>query len=190
MGDTIMVRSLAPLPRLEDLTFLRKGSREFVTGRGPFPTLVPSWLGMMLFGYAALFAIAAIVVTLIAYQPELFLGHPLPPDNDWMRQLGPALFLPALLDLGIAFYFRNRGSGETRFAAEAGLLPGEIISARLRAAKGGNSLQVRCRFTAPDGHVITGSKNAGRVARNFKTPPASGEAILILYGDERLWQVL
>ncbi|HEX3064703.1 MAG TPA: hypothetical protein VHQ39_04445 [Dongiaceae bacterium] len=190
MGDTIMVRSLAPLPRLEDVTLLRKGSREFVTGQGPFPALIPSWLGLMLFGYAALFAIAALVITVIAYQPELFLKHPLSPDNDWMRQLGPILFLPALLDLGIAFYFRRRGSGEKRFAAEAGLLPGEIISSRLRAAKGGNSLQVECRFTTPDGKVITGSKNAGKPGRSLKTPPAPGTPILILYGTDRLWQVL
>ena len=185
-----MLRSLAPLPRLEDITLLRRGSREFVTGQGPFPGLVPAWLGMLFFGQAVLFAIAAIAITLIAYQPVLFLGHPLSEQDDWMSIFGPCLFLPVVLHIGLGVYFRKAMQKERTLAAEGGLLPGELISAKLLATKGGNYLQLECRFTNPDGKTITGRKNADKARRNLKTMPSPGAKLLILYGSDSLWQVL
>ena len=190
MGDTIMLRSLAPLPRLEEVTLLRRGSREFVTGQGPFPALIPAWLGMLFFGQAVLFAIAAIVITLIAYQPVLILGHPLSGQDGWMSFFGPCLFLPGLVDFGLGAYFRRAAQKERRLAAEGGLLPGELTSAKLLATKGGNYLQAECRFTSPDGKTVTGRKNADKARRSLKTLPTPGAKILILYDSDRLWQVL
>jgi hypothetical protein len=190
VGDTIMVRSLAPLPRLEEVTLLRRGSREFVTGQGPFPALIPAWLGIFFFCQAGVFAIAAIVVTSIAYQPVMFLGHPLSPDNDWMRFFGPCLFLLVLLDLGIAFLFRRLSERDKRLGVEGGLLPGELISAKLLATKGGNYLQAECRFTSPDGKIVTGRKNADKARRNLKTMPNPGAKLLILYDSDNHWQAL
>ena len=43
MGDTIMVRSFAPLPRLDEITLLREECRAFVTGQIPYPVTVPFW---------------------------------------------------------------------------------------------------------------------------------------------------
>ena len=190
MGDTIMVRSLAPLPRLEDVTLLRRGTREFVTGQGPFPALTPAWLGMLFFGQASLFAVAAMAITLIAYQPVLILGHPRSEQDGWMSIFGPCLFLPVVLHIGLGMYFRKMVQKERRLAAEGGLLPGELISVKLLATKGGNYLQAECRFTSPDGKTVTGRKNADKARRGLKTLPTPGAKILILYDSDRLWQVL
>ena len=70
------------------------------------------------------------------------------------------------------------------------MLPGELISAKLLATKGGNYLQAECRFTSPDGKTVTGRKNADKARRSLKTLPTPGAKILILYDSDRLWQVL
>ncbi len=189
MGDTIMLRSLAKLPPLDQITFLRKESRAYVTGQGPYSPVNRPWLGFMLLGYGAAFTIAAIGVTLVGYQPMLILGHPLSPENDWMRQFGPIIFLPALGDLGLGLYFHNRARDEKRLAAEGALLPGEVVSARIRASKGGNYLQAEFQFHSPEGNPVTGTRN-GQSDRSVKSPPAPGSQVLVLYDNPRLWQVL
>jgi hypothetical protein len=189
MGDTIMVRSFTTLPRLEDVAFLRPASRYFITGRGPFPALIRPWLVMLLFGYGALFGAAAIVITAIAYQAETFLGHPLSQESDWLRLFGPILLVPAVIDLGIALCFQRLAEQRKQLAAEGGLLPGELLSAKLRAAKGGNYLQFECQFTSPQGQIIVGKRN-GPPDRRLKNAPPAGSKLLILYDSDRLWQVL
>ena len=108
-----------------------------------------------------------------------------------MGQLGPMVLLFAVLNVGLWFNFRNMARGQARLADEGGLLPGELLSAKIRSSKNGNYLRVECRFTSPQGKLITGKKDVGGPARYLKpTPPPSGTKVLVLYDGDRLWQVL
>jgi hypothetical protein len=190
MGDTIMVRSLAPLPRLEEVTFLRPDARAFVTGEGPFPYVTPRWVSRLMLIMAGGFAIVGLGFVAVAEDPVLFLGHPLAPADDWIGIFGLAMFGVAVLDVGISIFLRKLWAREAHLASDGGLLPAELLSARVRAAKGGNNLQVQCRFTSPEGTAITATKNVGRPDRRLRTAPPPDVKILILYGSDRLWQIL
>jgi hypothetical protein len=187
--EPITVRALAPLPPLNQITFLRKESRAYATGRGPFPAVYRAWIGSLLFLVAAGFAITAIGVFMVFSYPTVFLGRPLPEKDNWLRLQGLPLLVLAVIDVGLGFYHRKMAERENRLAAEGGLLPGELLSTKIRASKGGNYLQVECRFTNAEGRQVTGKKN-GRPDRGLKSPPAAGSQVLVLYDTDRLWQVL
>lgn len=189
MGDTIMLRSLAALPPLDQITFLRKESRAYVTGQGPFPALYGAWVGSLFFVIAAGFAIAAIGTFIFFSYPAEFLGRPIDEKDNWLRLQGLGFLVLAAIDVGLGLYYRKMAHREKRLAAEGGLLPGELVSARIRANKGGNYLQVECRFHSPGGNAVMGTKN-GRPNRSLKSPPAAGSQVLVLYDNPRLWQVL
>jgi hypothetical protein len=190
MGDTIMVRSFAPLPRLEDVTFLRPDTRAFVTGEKPYPLLVPVWFPYLFVLGAVIFAAYGLYLALAAYFPTQILGHPPASNNEWMGQLAPFVFLGVLVDAGLWAYFRKLVRGDQKLGSDGGLIPGELVSAKVRAAKGGNYLQAECRFTSPQGKIVTGKKNVGRPDRSLRTPPPVGSRVLILYDNDRLWQAL
>ena len=185
-----MLRALAPLPRFDEITFLRKGSREFVTGSGPFPVTIVPWLGGLFLVMAAGFAVVGTGLTFAAYDPQLILGHPLPMEDDWLRYLGPALLVPAIADVGLSMLFRNIAEKEKRLSSEGGLITGELVSAWIRASKNGNYLQAECRFVPPGGKPIKAMKSVARFDPRLKSPPAAGSTILILYDNPKLWQVL
>ena len=184
-----MLRSLAPLPPLDQITFLRKESRAYVTGQGPFPATYRTWVASLFFIIAAGFAVTAIGTFIIFSYPTELLGRPLGDKDNWLRLQGIPFMVLAVIDAGLGFYFRKMADREKRLAAEGGLLPGELVSARIRANKGGNYLQVECRFTNAEGRQVTGKKN-GRPDRGLKSPPAAGSQVFILYDTDRLWQVL
>jgi hypothetical protein len=190
MGDTIMVRSFAPLPRLEQITFLRPDTRAFVTGEKPYPLTVPAWFPNIFVGGAVLFAAFGIYLVLAAHYPVEILGRPATGNDEWMGPLGPFLLLGVLADIGLWAYFRKLVRGDRKLGADGGLIAGKLISAKVRAAKGGNYLQIQCQFTSPQGQVTTGKKNVARPDRRLREAPPAGATVLILYDSDRLWQVL
>ena len=190
MGDTIMVRAFASVPRLEEITFLRPNTRDFVTGGKPYPLSLPVWFPYIFLLSAATFAAFGLYLTLAAHFPTQVLGRPLASNDDWMGQIGPFVLVGVILEFGIWAYFQKLVRGDQKLGADGGLIPGELVSSKVRAAKGGNYLQAQCRFTSPQGLVITGKKNVGRPDRRLKEGPPAGSKVLILYDSDRLWQVL
>jgi hypothetical protein len=190
LGDTIMVRSFAPLPPLEDITFLRPDARAFVTGRGPFPFLTPRWVSRFMLVMAGGFAVSGLCLIAVALDPILFLSHPLAREDDWIEIMGFTLIGLAVLDVGISIFLYRLWEREARLASDGGLLPAELLSAKVRAAKGGNYLQAECRFTSPQSQAITAKKNVGRPDRRLKVAPPAGSKVLILYDSDKLWQIL
>ena len=190
MGDTIMVRSLAPLPRLQEITLLRPDTRDFVTGATPYPPTIPPWFPYLFLPWAVGFAGFGIYLLLATNFPTQILGRPLTGNDAWMGQLAPIVLLGVPLELGIWAWFRRFVRGDQKLRADGGLIAGELVSSKVRAAKGGNYLQAVCRFTSPQGQVITGKKNIGRPDRRLKEGPPAGSKVLILYDSDRLWQVL
>jgi len=180
MGDTIMVRSIAPLPRLEEITFLRPDTRGFVTGGTPYPLTVPVWFPNIFIVGAAVF---------VAFGIYLTLGHPLT-GNDWMSTVGFFVLPGMLVDIGLLLFFRKLVRGDQKLGADGGLIPGELVSSKVKAAKSGNYLQAQIRFASPQGQIVTGRKNVGRPDRRLKEGPPAGSRVLILYDNDRLWQVL
>lgn len=190
MGDTIMVRSFSPLPRLEEITLLRKDTRAFVTGAAPYPLSLPAWFPWFFLAGVALFAAFGIYLALASYFPDRILGHPLGPADSWMSDVVPFVLVGIVLELGIFAWFRKLIRDDQKLGADGGLIPAELIAAKVKAAKGGNYLQAECRFTSPQGRVITGKKSVGRPDRGLREGPPAGSKILILYESDRLWQVL
>jgi hypothetical protein len=185
-----MLKSLAPLPPLDQITFLRKESRAYVTGQGPFPAIYRAWVGSLFFVIAAGFAIAAIGAFIVFSYPTEFLGRPLDEKDNWLRLQGLPFMVLAVIDAGLGIYYRKMAEREKRLAAEGGLLRGELLSARIRASKSGNYLQVECQFLSPGGNQVTAKKTVGRPDRSLKSPPAAGSQVLVLYDTDRIWQVL
>lgn len=190
MGDTIMVRSFAPLPRLDDITFLRTDTRDFVTGAKPYPLSLPAWFPNFFLLSVALFAAFAIYLIAATQFPQQILGRPLGFSDEWMKDILPPVLIGIVLELGIWFYFRKMIDGDRKLGTDGGLIGGELVAAKIKAAKGGNYLQAECRFTSPQGQVVTGKKNVGRPDRRLKNGPPAGSKILILYDSDRLWRVL
>ena len=190
MGDTIMVRSFAPLPRLEDITFLLPQNRAFVTGESAMVPTYSRWVGTLFFIIAGLFILSAIGLTLAFSYPEQILGHPLPNSGPWVHFLGLPVALLGIADIGLAIYYRKKAIEEEQLAASGGLISGTVIRAKLNASKNGTNFRVECRFTSPAGKEISRAKGVGRVTRQPKTAPPAGSKVLILYDSDRLWQVL
>ena len=189
MGDTIMVRSFASLPRLEEITFLRPDTRDFVTGAKDYPLTLPAWFPYLFLLGAVPIGGLGLYCALATWFPSQFLGRPLASNDDWMIQIAPFAILLVVIEIGIFLWFRKLVRDDQKLGADGGLIPGELIASKVKAAKGGNYLQAQCRFTSPQGQVITGKKNA-RPDRRLKEGPPAGSKILILYDSDRLWQVL
>jgi hypothetical protein len=185
-----MLRALQPLPRLDAITLLRKGSRGFLTEGGPSPVAVGPWLGRLFLVMAGGFATAGLAVILTVLDPLLVLGRALSQQDEWLQFMGPAFLGLGLLDFGISIVFRKMAGSRKRLVEEGGLIAGELASARLRASKNGNYLEVECRFASPEGAAIAATKSIRPFDRTLKTPPPPGSKILILYAGPKLWEVL
>ena len=190
MGDTIMVRSFAPLPRLEEITLLRPDTRGFVTGAKDYPLSLPAWFPWFFLAGVALFLAFGIYLGLASRFPDQILGHPLGPSDSWMRDVIPFVLVGVVLELAIFAWFRKLIRDDQKLGADGGLIGGELIASKVKAAKGGNYLQVQCRFTSPQGQVVIGKKSIGRPDRRLKEGPPAGSKVLVLYHSDRLWQVL
>ena len=116
MGDTIMVRAFASVPRLEEITFLRPNTRDFVTGGKPYPLSLPVWFPYIFLLSAATFAAFGLYLTLAAHFPTPVLGRPLASNDDWMGQIGPFVLVGVILEFGIWAYFRKLVRGDQKLA--------------------------------------------------------------------------
>lgn len=190
MGDTIMVRSFAPLPPLDEVAFLRTDTRDFVTGAKPYPLSLPAWFPNFFLLSVALFGAFAVYLIAATQLPQQILGRPLAVNDEWMSDILPFVLVGVVLELGIWFYFRKMVDGDRKLGDDGGLIAGELVAAKVKAAKGGNYLQAECRFTSPQGQIISGRKNIGQPNRRLREAPPAGSKILILYDSDRLWRVL
>ena len=190
MGDTIMVRSFAPLPRLEEITFLRPDTKVFVTGQGPYPLSLPAWFPFILLLGAVPIGGLGLYNAFATWFPEQVLGRPLQASDDWMIQIAPVALVLVVVEIGMFVWFRRQIRNDRKLGILGGLIGGELVASKVKAAKGGNYLQAECRFTSPQGQVITGKKSVGRPDRRLKAGPPVSSKVLILYESDRLWQVL
>jgi len=185
-----MVRAFASLPPLDEIAFLLPQNRAFVTGNGAMAPTYNRMVGTLFFVIAGFFILSAAGLTVAFNYPEQFLGHPLPDDGPWTRFLGLPVALLAIVDVGLAFYYRKKAKEEELLAANGRLIPGTVIRARVRASKNGTNFRVQCRFTSPEGREINATRIVGRITRQPKTAPTPGRKVLILYDSDRLWGVL
>src|SRR5437016_2981614 len=176
-----MVRSFAPLPRLDEIAFLLPQNRAFVTGNGPMAPTYSRAVATLFFVIAGFFILSAAGLTVAFNNPELLLGHPLPDEGPWIRFLGLPVALLGIVDVGLAFYYRKKARGEALLATNGGLVSGTVIRAKVRASKNGTNFRVRCRFTSPEGREVVASRSVGRFTRQPKTAPPPGSKVLILY---------
>jgi hypothetical protein len=190
-NEAITFRALATLPSLGSITFVRKTSRDFVTGRGPLPAAYSLRIRRFFRVATAVFAIGGVASSLAALGDALVSGQPLTEMNGFFMMSGPTLLLIAAIYYGISFFLQRRASREQQLAERGGLLPAELISTRFRNNDEGQTvLRLECRFTRPGGELVTAKKHTTRFDLDRKSPPPPGSKLLLLYVDEKLWEVL
>ena len=189
--DAISFRTLGPLPSLDSVVFIHKASRDFVLGRGPFPVQHSARVRTFFRIATVVFAIVGAALTLAALGYAVASGLPLSEMNGVFLMAGPGLLLIAAIYYLFNFFIRRRAGMEKQLVERGGLLAGELVSTKFRTDdNGGTTLRVECRFTSPAGAGISGKRHFSRYDVDRKSPPAAGAKLLVVYVDDKVWEVL
>jgi hypothetical protein len=195
-GGIVVQRTLAPLPDLSTIVFMRKANRDFVTGKGPFAAEASRGVRKFIRWGMWLLLTAGLGMSLVVGAIEIYLHQQSTGDND--LDFGYLVGGPVLLFVGafygmIAWIQARRARKEQRLTAEGGLLPAVLIKTKYYSGSGeGNSpsLRVDYRFTAPGGQLVEKRQSLSRFDYTRKTLPAEGSPLLVLYVDSGLFEVL
>lgn len=189
--DGISFRTFGPLPALDSVVFIHKASRDFVLGRGPFPVQHSVRVRAFFRLATAVLAIAGAGLTLAALGYAVASGLPLSEMNGFFLMAGPGLLLLAAIYYLFNLFIRRRAGIEKQLIERGGLLAGELVSTKFRTDdNGGTTLRVECRFTSPSAVSLTGKRHFSRYDVDRKSPPSPGSKLLIVYVDDKVWEVL
>jgi hypothetical protein len=189
--EAIAFRTLGPLPSLDSVVFIRKASRDFVLGRGAFPTQHSARVRAFFRISTAVLAIVGTALTLAALGYAVASGLPFSEMNGFFLFAGPVLLLSAAIYYLFNLFIRRRANIEKQLIERGGLLAGELVSTKFRSDEnGGTTLRVECRFTSPSAMNLTGKRHFNRYDVDRKAPPPPGTKLLIVYVDDKVWEVL